>query len=1206
MKKYLIVFALLCLWCHSQVVIKSPAKGAGEIGVFNPSFISVAPQTIGAPVGTTVQFGATEADAFSNSAPACASSGWTSSSPSIATIAASTGLATAVSVGTATITCTVGSITGTGTLVVEIAPNFTTPALPCVQPCPLGAGIVGSAYSYQLAASGGTAPYTFSLVSGTLPSGINFISSGLLSGTPSVAGTSTFTVQVCDSLSACSPTLQVSILISSNAQTQNYYLPQTFATKVINPTFTTTRILGPTGGDFYQCTSPDACFAKMQQAYCDWVFDGADDNWLIKIEHGTLIQTGQAHGCTQTSSTFKSFTAIPKIVNGGLPTGVIKFDSDTPLPAGQTVCSHGIGDTAVRQPPSGDISTWWSGTNYGCANDIGSMWTLEGNYPTSGNTAILIQGGQWDATTNLGAAGLIFANAEFRPKPGTTYGGITVNPSYSSLAPITQTSQGPSNWHFENIYEHGDATDWCNAVGGITQYSINNGGSGYTKNDTGTINTGSGTAKYIVNTLSGSAARLLTITLGGSGYSTGTGIATTATTGSGSGLTINIYAVAGSSPSCVTSFNTGGPGTNSSSNAFNFVDCMNCSLKYSYIDYLPRLSNAEGHIVQISRSPGPIAVVHNWMSGQTSNMSTGGEAFTDPFYSLKNLEVRSNRITEPPSWVGTTYQGQYGSSAFNIKNKVEFKACQYCLVDGNIIEYSDTSGAQSGQCVETNPRSCAASLRCDNPQDIVQSLTISNNICRHGLSGMNIINRSGYPSNGGGVAPPQRYVNISNNLLYDLGNSNVYDHFQIVPQPYGFRLQSSGESYVCSGSKVGSTITLTCTQGPVGLSQTQISPGDYFTVEGCSDSTWNLPSGGFPYTPGPVALNGTVPTGFTVVYSNASAVSSTATGCVVTNAEGGPSFVTVAHNTIVMDATQANMNQAEIYTATVPSITTDTGCAGAGPKHSTAITALSLTNNVVSASVASLTGWSATLDGGIVEVSGVTPASFNGKFYYLGQSSGQLTWQQVAANNTGTAFGAVAEMGTCPINLFATNNIWKNNLTAMNTTTAPSCPGNGATGGSGWFANGDGNQEGCSSGFLANGCSENMLDALSSIVTYANFNGRCSTKYREMGGVNAGANPPVTLTFPATAVCSGATATASCVGMIGMMNGVAFDTNDANYHNYGLVSSSVYHNAGDDGTDFGVNFTALDAAQTSTTYSGCSVNSTDPNYCGPSGATPDN
>src|SRR5260370_61986 len=60
------------------------------------------------------------------------------------------------------------------------------------------------AYSQTLVASGGTSPYSWSVSSGTLPTGLSLSSSGILSGTPTVAGAFPFTVAVKDSARASS------------------------------------------------------------------------------------------------------------------------------------------------------------------------------------------------------------------------------------------------------------------------------------------------------------------------------------------------------------------------------------------------------------------------------------------------------------------------------------------------------------------------------------------------------------------------------------------------------------------------------------------------------------------------------------------------------------------------------------------------------------------------------------------------------------------------------------------------------------------------------------------------------------------------------------------------------------------------------------------------------------------------------------------
>jgi hypothetical protein len=66
----------------------------------------------------------------------------------------------------------------------------------------LPGGSVSVPYSVTLAASGGTAPYRWTIVSGTLPLGINLSSSsGILSGVPQSVGAFGFTVKVSDSAS---------------------------------------------------------------------------------------------------------------------------------------------------------------------------------------------------------------------------------------------------------------------------------------------------------------------------------------------------------------------------------------------------------------------------------------------------------------------------------------------------------------------------------------------------------------------------------------------------------------------------------------------------------------------------------------------------------------------------------------------------------------------------------------------------------------------------------------------------------------------------------------------------------------------------------------------------------------------------------------------------------------------------------------------
>lgn len=111
--------------------------------------------------------------------------------------------------GPATITLTVApntgtarsaltSIAGVSVLVsqaqaVPLAISTQSPLLPAA---------TGLGYSQTLAASGGNPPYAWSIASGTLPLGLTLSGAGAITGTPSVASTSTFVIKVTDSSSA--------------------------------------------------------------------------------------------------------------------------------------------------------------------------------------------------------------------------------------------------------------------------------------------------------------------------------------------------------------------------------------------------------------------------------------------------------------------------------------------------------------------------------------------------------------------------------------------------------------------------------------------------------------------------------------------------------------------------------------------------------------------------------------------------------------------------------------------------------------------------------------------------------------------------------------------------------------------------------------------------------------------------------------------
>jgi hypothetical protein len=92
-----------------------------------------------------------------------------------------------------------------------------TPACPLITIAPptVPNGTLGTAYSQTLTASGGTGPYTFSVVSGTLPAGLTLTAGGVLSGTPTTVGTTTITIRATD-VNGCFAQITYTIVISAS------------------------------------------------------------------------------------------------------------------------------------------------------------------------------------------------------------------------------------------------------------------------------------------------------------------------------------------------------------------------------------------------------------------------------------------------------------------------------------------------------------------------------------------------------------------------------------------------------------------------------------------------------------------------------------------------------------------------------------------------------------------------------------------------------------------------------------------------------------------------------------------------------------------------------------------------------------------------------------------------------------------------------
>ena len=203
---------------------------------------------------------------------------------------------------------------------------ITTTALP--------GGVAGSAYSQTLAAAGGVTPYTWSVVSGTLPAGLALApATGIISGTPTAPGTSTFTVQVADSEGTpATATASFSIEVAGAPAASATTLTSSAATVGTGMSVTFTATVSGAGGVpagtviFYNGSAP--------------------------IGTGTL-----ANGVATLTTSFASTgTATITAIYGGDP----NFTGSTSAPLTETIVTPGF--TATADPASLIIPFQGSGT----------------------------------------------------------------------------------------------------------------------------------------------------------------------------------------------------------------------------------------------------------------------------------------------------------------------------------------------------------------------------------------------------------------------------------------------------------------------------------------------------------------------------------------------------------------------------------------------------------------------------------------------------------------------------------------------------------------------------------------------------------------------------------------------------------------------------------------------------------------------------
>jgi hypothetical protein len=212
--------------------------------------------------------------------------------------------------------------------------------------CPASNGVVGVPYSSSLVATGGTLPYSFSIIAGALPGGLGTFpnTTGLITGTPTTAGPFTFTAQVKDAAGATqqTQTTQCTITIGGPPPPLPPPLPPsslcnpstlTFGNGGFADTFQVKYISNLNVGDSYvnisnAGTSSTTAFPVQNGNICANVFTFSPDEQLVSC-----------CSCLVTPDALVSLSARNDLINNtltpGVPTSlVVKLVASAPSATG--------------------------------------------------------------------------------------------------------------------------------------------------------------------------------------------------------------------------------------------------------------------------------------------------------------------------------------------------------------------------------------------------------------------------------------------------------------------------------------------------------------------------------------------------------------------------------------------------------------------------------------------------------------------------------------------------------------------------------------------------------------------------------------------------------------------------------------------------------------------------------------------------------
>ena len=286
-------------------------------------------------------------------------------------------------------------------------------------PAPPG-GEAGVPYSDQLTVTGGTSPFTWSVSAGSLPPGVTLnASTGLLSGTPTTAGTYSFTVKVADT-SGQSNTQAVILTVTPGPSLSFPSPPSGWTHTVYGDTLTESGGTSPFAWSVSSGSLPSGISLNASGTLSGTPTATGTFGFTVKVTDASGQSATQATSITVSAGVSATFSAPPAADVGGAY-------SDTLTASGGTT-PYTWSVNAGTLPPGLSLSS---------AGVLAGTPTTAGSYPFTVNVVDANNGIATASITLVVSSGLVLS---FTAPPNTDVG-----IGYSDTLTATGGT-GPNTW----------------------------------------------------------------------------------------------------------------------------------------------------------------------------------------------------------------------------------------------------------------------------------------------------------------------------------------------------------------------------------------------------------------------------------------------------------------------------------------------------------------------------------------------------------------------------------------------------------------------------------------------------------------------------------------------------------------------------------------------------------------------------------------